>query len=236
MHYARGTLRVSRAFWYDSLMRIYLVVFLTLLLATPALAFQLLVTTTERPYEIVPLPKAPAEQVVALGELNSFPIMYEVVSGSQFQMVAQVEQPYTRGGKPLDFALLVVRQDDRGGGVTEVARLHAENITWQVQKDHEVGMTFWQSKEIKQMVGPGTYRIEVSTPDNVGKYRLWVGAADDGAGYFETLGHIRTTQRFFGYSVVHMLSSSRVYYPLGIVLLLLIIHRTWKLRNKIVHA
>lgn len=207
-----------------------------LLLAVPVMAYQLTLTEVSEPYEIVPLVSSPEEKQVYLGELQNFPIMYEVESEEGFTIALQLSQDYKNGVEPTLFSVMIVRKDDRGGGVTEVVRLNTTDEDWLTRKERAYGMTFQDSPVIEQVVGPGTYRIEVSTPQNLGKYQLTIGTESQKLGYGETLGRIYTTQKFFGYSPVKILTSSYVYYPLGIALVLLLMYRTWRWRKLITHV
>jgi hypothetical protein len=59
-----------------------------------------------------------------------------------------------------------------------------------------------------------------------------VGTKQAEVGYFEQLGYIRQTQVYFGYGFFSMLKSAFVYYPLGIILLLLGIFQTWRFTRR----
>jgi hypothetical protein len=154
-----------------------------LLVVSPVYAYELIVTKVSEPYEIVPLVSFPEEQQVYLGELENFPIMYEVESDQDFTLTLQLSQVYKNGIDPTLFSLMVVRKDDRGGGVTEVARMNTVFEDWFMRKERAYGMTFQDSPVIEQTVGPGTYRIEVSTPENLGKYQLTIGTEAEKLGY-----------------------------------------------------
>ena len=206
-----------------------------LFVATPAAAYELFVTEVTEPYQIVPLESPLEEKQAYVGELVDYPLMYEVTTDATTTLSAQLSQRY-RGAMPLGLALMVVRSDDRGGGVTEIGRLHPESADWVKRRDKVYGMTFWDSAIFAREVGPGTYRIEVSTPENQGPYLLTIGTNDKDSGYWKTLGQVYTTQQTFGLSFLSMLRSSLVYYPLGILLLLFVIQRTWKYRKSITHV
>lgn len=207
-----------------------------MLVALPVFAYELIVTSVSEPYEIVPLVLPPEEQQIYLGELENFPIMYEVESQEDFTLSLQLSQVHKNGSEPTLFSLMIVRKDDRGGGVTEIARMNTAGEDWVLRKERVYGMTFEDSPTIEQSVGPGTYRIEVSTPENLGKYQLTIGTETEKLGYGATLSRVYTTQKFFGHSPVKILTSSYVYYPLGIVLMLLLIYRTWRWRKLITHV
>lgn len=201
-----------------------------------AMAYELAVTETDRPYEVVPTRWSSEVAQVYLGELLSYPVMYELTATEPFTLSTQVQQLYKPGQEPRNFSLMVVRQNDGNGGVTEVTRVTPTTEEWAVVKDAVLGMTFWESNRVAEAVGPGTYRIEVSTPQNTGKYRLHIGATDKSAGYFETLGQVRTTQDFFDQPFFRLLASSYVYYTIGVIGLLFIGYRIWKYRKTVTYA
>lgn len=172
------------------------------------------------PYEVVTVSGDPTQARTYLGALQGAPVMYEITAEQPFTLAATLEQPAWNRHEPAPYALIIIRQNDRGGGVSEVARLYSDEETqWQRVRDRAVGLTFYQAT-LSAPVGPGVYRIEVSTPENLGRYRLQLGTESDGVGYFARLGQIATTQDFFGYSPVKLLTSSYVYYPLAILLLI----------------
>ena len=197
-------------------------------------AYELTITETTEPYAVVPLSDAPEIKQAFLGTLQDFPIMYETTSAEPFTLTVQLAQRAT--AEPDKFSLMIVRQNDTDGGVTEIDRLPFSADEWQARKDSVYGMTFLESPVVTALVEPGTYRVEVSTPENAGQYRLTFGAGEVETGYFATLGNVRTTQKFFGQSVANMLLSSYVYYLLGIIILLIVLQRTWKYRKSIAHG
>jgi hypothetical protein len=94
-------------------------------------------------------------------------------------------------------------------------------------------MNFLTSPAISESVESGTYRIEVSSPDNRGQYLLTIGDQPTEPGYFAELAAIRQTQQYFGLSIFSMLRTSYVYYPIGILLLLFALYKTWSYRHVI---
>lgn len=188
-------------------------------------AYELSVTNVTTPYEIVPLKSELSVQQAYLGSLEEFPIMYEVKVISTSTLVTQVAQLYGNEIKPIPFSLMVVRLNDANDGVTEVARITPVENEWLVKKDPVLGFSLWESDVINTEIGAGTYRVEVSTPDNRGRYRLMIGDQDvEKVGYFTTLGQIYTTQSFFDYSFLRLFLSSYVYYPASILLILYIFY------------
>ncbi len=186
-------------------------------------------TDVSQPYEIVPIEVAMPEQISFLGTLNDFPVMYEIQSDEPFTFTATLAQPLTQKSQP--FSLLLIRRNDPGG-VTEIVRRPFVVKNWSTRRDALLGVSFLQSPTLTEEVDPGTYRLEVSTPDNQGQYMLTVGTEPAEVGYFDQLGYIRQTQLYFGYGFFSMLKSSLVYYPLGILLLLLGIFQTWRFTRR----
>jgi hypothetical protein len=210
-------------------------VFSFLLGSSPVVAHEMIVSEVVKPYDIVSLETNIETMQVHLGELNNFPVMYEVVLVASSTISTSLQQEYRGNENTVPFGIMVVRQNERGG-VSEVARYNPEQEEWSRIKKPELGLVLQRSEQVSEEVGPGTYRIEVSSPNNQGLYVLKFGVGDIDEGYFESLGHARTMQKFFGYSIVKMLTSSLVYYPLGILFLLFAIQRTWKYRKIITNG
>ena len=214
-------------------MKLLLNALFLLLVAIPVYAFDPVMTDITQPYEITTIDESDASASDYLGELSGFPVMYEVTSDRPFTLQAKVHQLYRAGEKPVPFSLIAIRQNERGGGVTEVARLNPADEDWQKIKSSQLGMTTWVSPVVTAAVESGTYRVEISTPENAGKYLLSFGTQETNDGYFATLAGIRRTQKFFDYSIFKMLSSSYVYYPLGIFFILFVGQRIWRYRKLI---
>lgn len=201
-------------------------------LAVSAEAFSPIVSEIDQPYEIITIENEPTKPIYYLGELQNYPVMYEVTSEDPFQLNVKVSQVLS-SAELAPFSLIAIRRNDRGGGVSEVGRLTFNIETWEAKKYAELGTTLWESQVFSRDVEPGTYRIEISTPKNEGKYLIEFGAGEDTEGYFASLAGARTFQKFYGYSIVKMLTSSLVYYPLGILFILFLLQRTWKYRRVI---
>ena len=199
-------------------------------LPVSAVAFIANETDISQPYEIVPIEVTMPEQISFLGTLSDFPVMYEIRSEEPFTFTAQLAQPVNQAAQP--FSLLLIRRNDRGGGVTEVARQVYLAEAWSTRRDSLLGLSLYESPVLAEVVGPGTYRLEVSSPDNQGQYMLTVGTQQTAVGYVEQLGYIRQTQAYFGYGMFSFLKSSQVYYPIGIVLLLGAFFQTWRFARK----
>ena len=198
---------------------------------TTTAAYNPFVNTSTIPYEVVVIDNAIATQAEYLGELVGNPHMYEFTIGKKTTLTLTVSQ--LENEMPLLFSLIAVKQNNHNAGVAEVGRLTAKDITWEVTDDAVLGLSFLRSQKFEAEIDLGVYRVEVSTPDNIGSYMLTVGAEAVSPGYFATLSDIRTIQRFFGKSPLALLTSSYVYYPLGSLVLLGLLYYTWRNRRRI---
>jgi len=211
--------------------------FLALLLGLPTvgLAYDITITEPETPYETVELGAYTADPALCLGALDQYPIMYQFRVQGEERFEARLRQHYLPP-EPVAFSLILIRQNENGRGVTEIARLNPPADAWIREKDPALGLTFWHAPHLDETLATGTYRLEVSTPENEARYVLELGREGAESGYFETLRNVRTTQAFFGYSVVKLLTSQYVYLPLGIIFLLGVFWQTWKYRKRITHV
>lgn len=201
-----------------------------------AFAYEVTVTEVTTPYEIIPITPAEAAQVWHLGKLEDHPVMYEFTATEPLELSLELRTVAGQLPDAMKPSLMVVRVNDDGSGVTEVARLVGREVSWQTTKESLYGLTFSTAPVLLRTYEPGVYRVEVSTPNNQGPYVLLVGSASEPVGYFATIGQVRLVQRHFGYSFIKVLTSSYVYYPLGSFLLLLVLYRTWKYHTKIRHG
>jgi hypothetical protein len=188
-----------------------------LTLCTTAHAYNPIVAEPTEAYEIIPITGDPFTERQYLGSLDGFPDMYELTTTVGFPLKVRVQQRSI--DTPIPFSLIVVRQNDDNGGVSEIARFQEEK--WLTVEDSTLGITLLESSVFEKEIAPGTYRIEVSTPDNLGTYALVVGDELVTPGYIATLGDIRQLQKHFGYSVGSLLRSPYIFYPLGSILIII---------------
>ena len=188
-------------------------------------AYEVSLETVPVPYEVVTLSGGSAHEQTILGELADAPEMYEVTSDSEFTLTVEIRAVPGALATP-QFSGIIVRQKEQLG-VKEVARMKATDASWLSVIDGTTGLVYQSGPFFSERVPAGTYHIEVSTPDNSGKYILVVGNNDEKAGYWATLGAIGAVYDFYGISHLHMFRSPYVHYPLGIALLVLLIAATW---------
>ncbi len=218
------------------IMRVYhWVALLVCVLFVPSVyAFEAIEETVPTQYEVITIQNPEIEQLL-LGELTDAPEMFEIVSETPFTLTAEIRAvPNTSGTSLPQLGGIIIRQKEIRG-VEEVARLNATDATWAVMTDPDSGLVYQAGPYFSEPVEAGTYRIEVSNPNNQGKYLLVIGNQKDANGYFASLSDIKLVYRFYGLSMFRMVSSPYVYYPLGFVLLVGIIFSIWYWRRSQKH-
>lgn len=199
------------------------------------LAYQVLTQTVDVPYEVVTISGDPTIQQSILGELDGSPEMFEIVSETPFVLTAEIRAVPGTVATP-DFGGIIIRQKEIRG-VEEVARLKAADAGWTVIVDPSTGLRYQAGPFYSEAVPAGMYRIEVSTPENIGKYILVIGDGKNTQGYFASLAAVAEMYRFYGVSKMWMFSSPYVHYPIGILVLAGLIVGTWYFhKRKMAHA
>ncbi len=194
-------------------------------------AFEALEETVPTQYEVITIQNPEIEQLI-LGELTDAPEMFEIVSDVPFTLTAEIRAiPNTSGATLPQLSGIIIRQKEIRG-VEEVARLNSSDAPWTVQTDLDSGLVYQAGPYFSESVDAGTYRIEVSNPNNQGKYLLLIGNQQDQNGYFASLSDIKRVYTFYDLSTVRMVSSPYVYYPLLVIIVGLLIFGTWYYRRK----
>lgn len=188
-------------------------------------AYEVSQETVTVPYEVVTLTGDPEHKQTILGELDNTPEMFEVKSDSDFTLTVEIRAVPGELSRP-QFSGIIVRQKETLG-VEEVARMKAIDASWARVIDGTTGLAYQSGPFFSEKVKAGTYHIEVSTPDNSGKYMLVVGNKDESTGYVDTLHQIGLVYDFYGLGTVQMFHSPYIHYPLGIVVLIALIGATW---------
>lgn len=149
------------------------------------------------------------------GMLQNFPHTYEVVIPEPLILSVSVMVPDMEGALNTVNGI-IVKREGRQGSVREVARLLAADASWESFYEPWGGDSYRRGTSFAQEMEPGTYRIEVSTPDNTSPYVLVVGT-ETGRGdvsYFEMLRRVKAVKEFYGRSPLTVVLSPYVYLPL----------------------
>ncbi len=219
----------------NAMLKLFSILFVSLVLPLSVLAASPVVHQPTKPYAPLAIDAEIAREQLYLGALVGDPHMYEVTLEEEGVLTLTLVQPSGEGA-PLPFSLIVVRDNDNHRGVTEVGRLTGKDIMWTEYYDTALALTFLRSETVEYVLAPGVYRFEVSTPENFGKYFIALGSEPDTTGYFAKLRDIRLVQSFFEVSFFRLFISSYVLYPVGTLLLALLIFATWRRQRTISHA
>lgn len=184
------------------------------------------------PYEVMTINSQIENEQVYLGELVGDPHTLEFSIGAEMNLIVNLAQEVYEGGiEPL--SIIVVKINDNKRGVKEMGRVKASDMVWAVEYESTLGLTLSRAETFSLELGPGIYRLEVSSAENRGKYMLTVGDKPNPEWYFSTLADIRQIQSFFGHSFLRIFMSTYVFYPLGIVIMLGLIYFTWRHRGRL---
>ncbi len=202
--------------------------------SSAVLAFEAIPVVPSMPYEAIGIDARIATERSYYGELQGDPHLYEFAIGESETLVLHVGQ---RAGELVPFSVMIVKARDNDRGVREIGRVSGlASTSWELLFDGRLGMSLATGEPFTAELDAGVYRVEISTPENIGKYLLTVGNEPSDTGYFASLASIYRTQRFFEYTPLRILLSNYVYYPLGSLLLLVLIFYTWRYHKRIRHA
>jgi hypothetical protein len=193
-------------------------------------AYDPVLVTPEQPYAVTSIEGDPYIMREYLGTLEEYPQMYELTTDVSIDVDLKISQRASDAVVP--YGLILVRQNDDNGGVTEIARFNQPVEEWTKVRHAAFGVSLLESQTYRANLKPGTYRIEVSTPDNRGAYMLVLGDEPAPAGFFATIGDAYTVQRHFGYWPFRIFLSSYVYYSLGSIFVLYGMYRTYLFKKR----
>lgn len=169
------------------------------------------------PYEVMILEQPVVERQLVVGELEGYPEMIEFTSTAEEALrVTLLGLP---GSSTPNFGGIVVRVLDPRG-VEEVARLKPQEATWESFREPVSKIQFLLGPEFETTIASGTYRIEVSTPENFGKYGIALGLVDTNHGYRTTWSSVARLYEFAEVPKLGMIRTSLVYIPLLILFVL----------------
>lgn len=159
-------------------------------------------------------------------ELDNYPEMYGFVLTSTTTVQLGIDAvDHTRRAPSISGILVEDREQE---GVREVGRFLAGEASWDVFTDRRTQMEYRSGPSLIRDLGPGSYRVEVSTPTNEGRYVLKLGPAETpNSGYVDSLREIRAVQDFHGFGWLHMFRTSHVYLPFLIVFIFIGIAGTY---------
>ncbi len=203
----------------------------SLMVAGTAKAYSVHRLPVAEPYAVLPIDITKPELQLYVGELDGFPEMYEITVAKEMLLELGIRAVDAGMADKRNLSGILIR-DKAERGVEEVARLSKEDVAWSKVTDPNSGLEYFDGPLFARVVPPGTYRIEISTPANEGRYMLAVGDPEAGGGYFEKLAGVAALYDFYGHSKLAMIRSPLVHYPLGIILVMIGLFLTWRYQTR----
>jgi hypothetical protein len=148
------------------------------------------------------------------GALDNFPHTYEFTTTEPITLSVEVRIPLMDGVKR-EVNGIVVKKEGRQGRVVEVTRMLAKDAVWDSVYEPWGGDYYERGSRYESVIDPGTYRVEVSTPDNNVPYVLVLGSRNvrEGVSYVEMISRIVEVKHFYGKSTMSAVRSPYVYAP-----------------------
>ena len=213
-------------FCYHNEMK-YILVTVVLSLATNAEAYNPVMITADEPYAEIVIPMdAENQQRSYLGLLEDFPHLYEFTLSESATLNIKTKQAVHDNSQPVNLILLSVSPNN--SGIEEIVRLNTPVSERAESRNSLTAITTLDSDWLEVDLEPGLYRLEVSTPVNLGPYELDFGIDSVKNGYLGTFRAILDVQQHFGYSKTRFIMSTYVLYQLGIIILIGGIYYTWR--------
>ena len=158
---------------------------------------------------------------VYFGELTGMPHTYEISVRESFTL--SIELRTLQVASHVSDVSGIVIKVPRKGRVEEVVRLSGGDVVWEEREDTLTGDTYLAGATFSKELDPGTYRIEVHTPNNVEKYMLAIGTTEEMTlGYFELIHRLLKIKDFYGTSRMLIILSPFLYWPLvGIIVVVI---------------
>ncbi|MFZ2253045.1 MAG: hypothetical protein WAW13_02590 [Minisyncoccia bacterium] len=190
-------------------------IFLSMFLAfaTPVWAFVPEVVVQESLLDIKTI-EDPTLAQTFYGNLVDFPHTYQIIATKPFHLFVHIKVPDIESSAN-NISGIIIKEPEGKGRVQEVTRLKGNDALWESTYEWWSMDAYRNGPSFEQDLGPGTYRIEVSTPDNREKYVLVVGTRDEMVlGYFGTVRRLVDVKAFFEKSRLRIVESPLVFVPL----------------------
>lgn len=174
----------------------------------------------------------PLRMQLFYGDLESLPHTYTFTIREATQFHTRIMIP--EGGAQTVSGILV-REPEGKGRVTEIARLHGSDATWDVARLSLTGDLYREGPAFDAELASGRYRLEVHTADNTEPYLLTIGTnAERTIGYAAFIRELASLKQFFGRSSATIVFSPYVYAPLYFLLLIASAAYLWYRSRRVV--
>ncbi len=200
-----------------------------LLMPLCVFAYTSVITKPKDQQTIVPIENELQAQEF-FGRLDAFPHTYEFEVSTPYQFKAVVSVPDIAIQKN-DVSIIIVKRERRG--VSEIQRTRITEQLWNTIKDRMLVESFRNGGALEANLEPGVYTLEVSSPNNEGKYRLVLGTEKIKRGYFANLRTLFEVKAFLDNSKFSTILSPLLYIPLLFLLVVASFFVYRRRKNKI---
>ncbi len=187
---------------------------LSLFLPLLAWAYVSPIVVPENPRTLLSL-QAVDETHEYFGRLTGFPHTYRFEVTQEQSYSAQIFVPASPEYKT-DVSVILVKEEKRG--VTEKGRTFVKEASWAELRNARLSETFKDGGVLTGTLTPGTYILEVSSPNNDGVYRLLWGEGRLSSSYFAQVRALFAVKAFLGHTSLGVLFSPLIYLPLVLIL------------------
>jgi hypothetical protein len=189
-------------------------VFLFLCVAQPVSAYTSVVAQPANQQAVLAVPDAttPFEY---FGRLDDYPHTFEFEIAQTMPFKAAIFVPDWEVQKN-DISIIIIKEERRG--VSEVGRTRIKEQSWDTVRDLKFVETFRSGGYLEGTLEPGVYRLEVSSPNNEGKYRVVWGTKKVDRNYFDDVRALFEVKSFLNTSTWSVVLSPLIYIPLFLLI------------------
>lgn len=167
-----------------------------------------------------------SEQLEIYGELKTHPHTFEFIVKENTPFFAEVQIPK---GSQYSKSLIAIKEERRG--VSEVGRITYNDGEWIEVFNWQLGRSFETQGPLEAELEQGVYRVEVSSPENLGKYKLTFGT-EKKWGYVSNFAQAWSGALFFGATPFAVLRAPIVLLTFVVLIALFFLGRTyWKQKH-----
>jgi hypothetical protein len=149
------------------------------------------------------------------GTLDDFPHTYTFIVPTAGEHTIRISVPDIPEQKQ-DVSVILVESKKRG--VTEVGRTSPKDASWESKRSVLYAESFKEGGTLTTLLNPGQYILEVSAPNNDGKYRLLWGDGSTERSYFGNVRALFEVKRFLQHSYMSVFLSPLIFIPALLIL------------------
>ncbi len=160
----------------------------------------------------------PIQDHIFYGKLNGFPHNFNLTLEEDSDLYVEVHEFDSLHETPDKNVLLV--GINRRGPVTKITRLDAASATWEDTKDAVSRDEYLRGPSYAGNLAAGNYLIEVSSPENLGRYALVVRQTEQTGSFDPLREYVRVykLKMFLDKSVFSVFLSPIYYIPLLLII------------------